>query len=122
MDLLEKLAHERPRLVRPHRRVFIGPLAEHDSWEIRLQIVRALPLLSWTPAEMRRVRSILIANATPPQTFVRTWAVDSLAALAQTRPSLRSAARRYVQDLARSGKKSLQTRVRHILQRSPWAR
>jgi hypothetical protein len=43
MDLFEKLAHERPDWILPHKRVFIGELANSDTWEIRLQIVRALP-------------------------------------------------------------------------------
>ena len=45
MDLLEKLAHEHADWVQPHKRLFIGPLADSDQWEIRLQVVRALPLL-----------------------------------------------------------------------------
>ena len=44
LDLLEKLAHEHPDWIEPHKAVFIGPLAESDKWEIRLQIVRAPPL------------------------------------------------------------------------------
>ncbi len=40
-DLLEKVAHEHPEWVAPYKKVFIGPLAESDKWEIRLQIVRA---------------------------------------------------------------------------------
>jgi hypothetical protein len=53
MDLLEKLAHVDPEYVRPFRRLFIGPLARHESWEIRLQIARALPLLRWTSGEQK---------------------------------------------------------------------
>jgi hypothetical protein len=41
VDLMEKLVHERPDWMQPHRRLFIGALAEHPSWEIRLQIARA---------------------------------------------------------------------------------
>jgi HEAT repeat protein len=42
IDLLEKLAHEHTDWVTPHKHVFIGPLADSDKWEVRLQIVRAL--------------------------------------------------------------------------------
>src|SRR5215470_6734062 len=44
LDLLEKLAHDHHDWVAPHKRVFLGPLARSDKWEVRLQIVRALPL------------------------------------------------------------------------------
>src|ERR1041385_5792883 len=36
-DLLEKFAQEHPDWVEPYKRVFLGPLAESDKWEIRLQ-------------------------------------------------------------------------------------
>src|SRR5947208_2998977 len=43
LDLLEKISHEHPEWIEPHKHVFIGPLAGSDKWEVRLQIVRALP-------------------------------------------------------------------------------
>jgi hypothetical protein len=52
LDLLEKLSHEQPAWVAPHRKLFLGPLADSSNWELRLQVVRALPLFDWTPAEM----------------------------------------------------------------------
>jgi hypothetical protein len=50
LDLLEKFAHDHPEWVEPHKHVFIGPLAESDKCEVRLQIVRALPLFVWAVA------------------------------------------------------------------------
>lgn len=41
IDLLEKLAHENVAWVDPVRSVFLGHLADSESWEIRLQVVRA---------------------------------------------------------------------------------
>lgn len=60
VDLTEKLAHEYPEWIQPHRKLLIGPLADHPSWVTRLQIARALPLLRWTRAERGRVVSILL--------------------------------------------------------------
>jgi len=82
-DLLEKVAHEHPEWVAPYKKVFIGPLAESDKWEIRLQIVGALPLFRWTAAESKRMERILLENVTFPQTFARAWALDSLATLSE---------------------------------------
>src|SRR5215510_5707726 len=53
IDLLEKLAHDRADWIEPHKKIFVGPLAESDKWEIRLQVVRALPLFRWTSAQSR---------------------------------------------------------------------
>jgi len=114
LDLLEKLAHDHPDWVEPHKRIFIGPLADSDKWEVRLQIVRALPLFRWTPAQERRVEAILIENVGFPQTFVRAWALDSLATLATRRPRLRAAVERHLRAFERSSGKALQARARNI--------
>lgn len=114
LDLLEKLAHDNAELIAPHKKIFIGPLAESDKWEIRLQIVRALPLFRWTPAQARRVEKILVENVTFPQTFVRAWALDGLATLAERKPRLMPVVHRHLREFERSSSKALQARARHI--------
>src|SRR5262245_42709121 len=114
LDLLEKLAHEHPDWIRPYKRVFIGPLARDERWEVRLQVVRALPLFSWTPAERRRVIAILRESAGDPQTFVRAWALDSLSMFAIDDASIRPDVRRHLRAFDASGSKALAARARHI--------
>jgi hypothetical protein len=117
LDLLEKLAHEHADWVQPHRELFIGPLADSDKWEIRLQIVRALPLLAWTPCQRRRVVAILHRDAGHPQTFVRAWALDGLATFAQKDRRLMPVVRRRLAEFERSGSKALEARARKIRER-----
>jgi hypothetical protein len=117
MDLLEKLAHERPEWIEPHRHLFIGTMADKAQWEIRLQIVRALPLLSWSPVEKNRVYEILLRDTEHPQTFVRAWAVDSLAHFAEKDGSLLPALHRCLRRLEQSGSKALMSRARQIAAR-----
>jgi len=114
LDLLEKLAHEHPDWIAPHRKIFIGPLADSDQWEIRLQIVRALPLFQWSPAQTRRVEAILLENVAFPQTFVRAWALDSLAVLAERNAALMPIVRRHLRDFEGSTSKALQARAKQI--------
>lgn len=114
MDLLEKLAHEHADWVQPHKRLFIGPLADSDQWEIRLQVVRALPLLQWTSRERRRVLEILQRDVEHPQAFVRAWALDSLARFASRDRTILPAVTRGLRSFERSGMKALMTRARHI--------
>ena len=114
LDLMEKLAHDHPEWIEPHKKIFIGPLADSDKWEIRLQIVRALPLFRWSPAQARRVQELLVGNVSFPQTFVRAWALDSLATLAQRNATLMPIVRRHLKDFERSPSKALQARARHI--------
>ena len=117
LDLLEKFSHEHRDWVEPYKTIFIGPLAESDKWEIRLQIVRALPLFRWTPTQARRVEAILTANLDFPQTFVRAWALDSLATLSARRPGLAPLVLRQLDVFARSPSKALQARARAIRER-----
>jgi hypothetical protein len=117
MDLLEKLAHDRPDWIHPHRWLFIGPLADSDMWEIRLQVVRALPLLEWTAGEKKRVLAILQRDAAHPQKFVRAWALDSLAIFALQDRRLLPAVRQLIGEFERSGSKALETRARHVRER-----
>jgi hypothetical protein len=81
---------------------------------MRLQIVRALPLFTWTPAQMRRVEAILLKNVEFPQTFVRAWALDSLATLSVRRRALAPAVARHLRQFERSSSKALQARARQI--------
>jgi hypothetical protein len=117
LDLLEKLAHEHPEWIESYKKVFIGPLAESDKWEIRLQIVRALPLFRWTAAQAKRVEAILLENVTFPQTFVRAWALDSLATLAGQNAKLRPIVRRHLLGFEQSTSKALHARARKIRER-----
>lgn len=114
LDLLEKMARAHPDWIAPYKKVFIGPLATSDKWEIRLQIVRALPLFRWTPVQARRVEEILLENVRNPQTFVRAWALDALATLAQCRVTLMPIVRRHIRDFERSSSRALQARAKHI--------
>jgi hypothetical protein len=114
LDLLEKLAHDHVDWVEPHKKIFIGSLADSDKWEIRLQIVRALPLFRWTPVQSKRVEAILIENTRFPQTFVRAWALDSLATFAVRRSRLAPIVEETLAEFEMSESKALQSRARNI--------
>jgi hypothetical protein len=57
---------------------------------------------------------ILLDNVAFPQTFVRAWALDGLATLAQRRVTLMSIVRRHLRDFERSSSKALQARAKQI--------
>ncbi len=114
MDILEKIAHDHPDWIQPHRWLFIGPLADSEKWEIRLQIVRALPLLTWDPVEKKRVLAILQRDVNHPQKFVSAWALDSLSVFALRDRRLLSGVLSRLSEFEKSGTKALATRARHI--------
>lgn len=113
-DLLEKLAHERPAWIQRFRRLFIGSLADNESWEIRLQIARTLPLLRWTPDERPQVLRILRRYVNDPQLFVKAWALDSLARFAENDPGLMLVVRRLLRTFKQSGRPALRSRAARI--------
>jgi HEAT repeat protein len=117
MDLAEKLAHEHPEWIQAHRSVFIGPLAQHPSWEIRLQIARALPLLRWSSSERQRVIAILLGYVKHPQKFVKAWALDSLSRLAGQEASLMAVVEGLIRDFEHSESPALLSRARQIRRR-----
>jgi hypothetical protein len=114
VDLMEKLAHEHPEWIQPHCKLFIGPLAKHPSWEIRLQIARALPLLRWTPAQRKRVVAILRGYVEHPQKFLKAWSADSLSRFAVDDASLMSVVEWVIEDFEHSGSPALISRARQI--------
>jgi len=117
LDLLEKLARERPGWIEPHKSIFLGPLADSERWEVRLQIVRALPLFRWKGADRPRVLAILRRDVSHPQKFVKAWALDSLATLARDEPALRPFVLRHLRAFERSDSKALIARARHVRER-----
>ena len=117
LDLLEKLAHKRAEWVVPHKRLFIGPLADSDKWEIQLQIVRALPLFEWTRIERRRVVDILLRNLDHPQKFVKAWALDSLSTIGSKDARLEAVVDRHLREFERSGSPALAARAKRIRRR-----
>lgn len=113
-DLLEKLARAHVDWIEPHKDIFLGPLASSDRWEVRLQVVRALPLFAWKGRDRARAVRVLRANVAHPQLFVRAWALDGLATMAGANAALRAEVRRHMRAFERSGKKSLIARARQI--------
>jgi hypothetical protein len=114
LDVLEKLAHERPDWVAPFKNVFIGEVADSDKWEIRLQVVRALPLFGWSTAARRRAVAILCRDVGHSQTFVKAWALDSLARFAEQQRDLIPVVRHWLVRFENSESKALIARARHI--------
>ena len=117
VDLLEKLAHEHVEWVEPYKRVFIGDLADSDTWEVHLQIVRTLPLFTWKRSERRRVVDILVRDVEHRRMFVKAWALDSLATFAAQDTTLMPLVRRWLARFEQSGSAALATRARHIRRR-----
>jgi len=117
VDLLEKLARSRPQWVEPHKGLFIGPLADSDKWEIRLQVVRALPLFRWEEGDRARAVGILRRDIGHAQTFVRAWAADSLSRFALDDPTLMPIVLDVLDGFETSGSKALATRARNIRKR-----
>jgi hypothetical protein len=113
LDLLEKLSRTHPDWVQPHRVAFLKA-ATSDQWLIRLQVVRAFPLLRWTLRQRAEVIRALTRGVRDPQTFVRAWSLDGLATFATRDASLMPRVKRALAEFERSGSAALRARARHI--------
>jgi hypothetical protein len=113
LDALEKVAHRRPQWVRPYRQVFLQ-LSTSEHWEIRLQVVRAIPLLHWTPRELKQALDVVRANLMSTRPFVRAWALDSLAVLTANSASLSVDLEYQLDQAEQSDSKAVRARARHI--------
>ena len=71
----------------------------------------------WTAAESRRIERILLENVAFPQTFVRAWALDSLATLSEGKAKLLPIVLQHLEAFAQSSSKALQARARAIRER-----
>ena len=63
---------------------------------------------------MKRVETILLQNIVFPQTFVRAWALDSLATFAAKQTRLAPVVERHLHEFETSSSKALRARARHI--------
>ncbi len=117
LDVLENLVHEHADWVDPYRHLFIGPLADSETWEVRLQVVRALPYLHWTRQERSGFSPSCAGTSRIPGAFVAAWALDGLARFALDDARLLSEVRRYLSVFEGSGRTALAVRARHIRRR-----
>lgn len=92
-------------------------MADSDKWEVRLQIVRVLPLFRWNASDMPRVIAILRRDVQHEQTFVRPWAADSLSIFAHEERSLMPLVLQTLERFEASGSKALVSRARSIRKR-----
>jgi hypothetical protein len=114
LDVLEKLAREQPERVERYKDVFVGKAADSDQWEVRLQVVRALALFEWPSRSRKRALQILLRDIEHPQTFVRAWALDSLATFAVKDRRLMPVVGEYLTAFEHSQRPALVARAKHI--------
>jgi HEAT repeat protein len=115
LDVLEKLVHEVPEWIEPHRSVFLAKL-DSPFWEARLQCVRAIPLLEWNAEERPKVIDALRRHIDDEQKFVRCWALDAFAMVAND-PSHASELSERLSEFLGSGVPSMQARARAVVKR-----
>jgi hypothetical protein len=113
LDLLEKVAHDYPELVAPHKRVFLRSRTATSGKSGCRSCERCLSFHG-PRNQLHRVERILVESVSFPQTFVRAWALDSLSLLAERRPSLRAIVQRHVRVFERAESKALNARARHV--------
>lgn len=110
---LERASRSDPSLLDPNELLW---LMKDRVWSVRMHVARMLPRVAWSSGDYEAVLDFLFEQASDDNTFVRAWAVDSLAVLAVDDDAIRPRVLALL-DLALAGKPALRVRAREGLRR-----
>src|SRR5271170_6794828 len=116
-DATEKVTRESPKLLQPYKRELLGLMADASEQELRWHLAAIVPRL-WLDAPERKLASALLRGYLDDRSsIVRTFALQSLADLAENDLSLRSGVIELLREAARNGTAAMKARSRKLLLR-----
>ena len=114
-DAVEKVTRTLPKLLAPRKKELLGLMAEAGQAELRWHLAVLVPRLSLNSRERRLVSSLLKSYLQDRHSIVKTMALQGLANLAHTDPSIRMEVKEILQQAARSGTAAMKARSRRLL-------
>ena len=114
-DAAEKVTRQRPDLLVPHKKELLGLMAEAEQAELRWHLAVLAPRLPLNTKERQLVSSLLKSYLQDRHSIVKTLALQGLANLAQTDPSLRMETKEILQQACKSGTAAMKARSRKLL-------
>ena len=95
----------------------LSALIGEGSWTLRMHVCRMLPRVNWASQEYPIIREFLLRQSEDRNTFVRAWALDSLASFAVADESIRPHVLGLIDEALANGPSSVRVRARESLQR-----
>jgi hypothetical protein len=114
-DATEKISAQEPALLRPFKDELLGLLLEAEQKELRWHLAQMIPRLQLTRSERHRVAEALRRYLDDTSSIVKTFALQGLAELAKTDPSLLPETREILEAARRTGTPAMRARVRNLL-------
>lgn len=114
-DAAEKVSVTRPELLQPHKREFLGLLAEAEQIELRWHVALMVPRLALSAPERRRASAALQRYLNDRSSIVRTFALQGLAGLARQDANLIESVKSTLEESLRTGTPAMKARARKLL-------
>lgn len=114
-DATEKVTRNLPKLLVPHKKELLGLMAGADQTELRWHLAVLVPRLPLSSRERQLVSSLLKSYLQDRHSIVKTLALQGLANLAQTDPSIGMEVKEILQQAARNGTPAMRARSRKLL-------
>jgi hypothetical protein len=115
-DVAEKVSARRPELLQPHKMKLLAIAGSNSQQEMRWHSALMIPRLKLTAKERGVAVDILFDYLRDRSSIVKTCAMQGLAMLAATDPSLRMKVLPLLKELTEIGTPAMRARGRKILQ------
>ncbi len=114
-DAVEKITVSHPEYLQPFKKRLLEQIASNEQPEVRWHIAQLIPRLALTPEERSRAVVILEGYLADRSSIVKTFAMQTLADLAEQDASLKATIVPLLGTLARQGTPAMQSRGRKLL-------
>ena len=114
-DAIEKASALNPKLLQPHKRIFLKKIAAIPQQEVRWHVAQILPRLQLTPKERDLAVSILFDYLEDKSSIVKTFAMQALADFAEADSHLGKGIIPTLEFLTANGTPAMRARGRKLL-------
>jgi hypothetical protein len=114
-DAAEKVSYQKPRLLDGYKAELLGLIAEEEQIEVRWHLAAMVTRLRLTPAERQRAAKALQRYLDHRSSIVKTFALQTLSALARVDAALRPNAKQLLEESVQSGTPAMKARARKLL-------
>ena len=116
-DAVEKLTRDQPRALQTFKSQLLGLAEETGQQELRWHLAAMLPRLKLSPAEQRRVFTVLNSYLQDKSSIVKTFALQGLFDLYSQNVELHPGVKEVLTTAARNGTPAMRARARKLLSR-----
>lgn len=114
-DAAEKISAQHPQWLVAHKATLLGKLAKIEQHEVRWHVAAMLSRLPLTSRERQRVVKMLLDWTRERSSIVRTFAMQSLVAIALQDKTRVPDIRRRIEELCQTGTPAMKARGRKLL-------